>query len=171
MHANPYNACVARPSGAAPLGAVPPVGVEGEASATPHQQFRGTRNVAGPITGPESTSHLVDDEPIKLRKKKGRPKSARVKRKVALSPRACALIDALSPGDRCRAVERAILLLLDGPGPCTMMAAMPELRTLSMRVQQLLEVMQRRDLTPEQVAKLDATACATVARINRLTEP
>jgi len=171
MHTNPYNACVARPSGAAPLGAVPPVGVEGEAAATPHQQFRGTRNVAGPITGPESTSHLVDLDTCNPRKRKGRPRSARQKRKVALCPRACALIDALPPGDRCRAVERAILLLLDGPGPMTLMSALPELRELSLRVQQLLEVMQRRDLTPEQQAKLNAAACATIARLNRLTEP
>lgn len=131
----------------------------------------GPNNVAGPITGLKSTGHPVDSAVSWSSKpaRRGRPRSGKVKVTVAVSERVANQLKQIPDGVRGQTVERAVVLVLDGPGISGLERLIDELAPLSVRLQQSLELLARSSaLSVDDKVKTAALGASTIHFISKL---
>lgn len=100
-------------------------------------------NVAGPISGSKVTGSPVSFAVSESSRSPhyGRPRSGKIKVTVAVSEPVANLLKEIPAGTRGQTVERALRLVFDGPGVVGMEQLVSELAPLSVRLQQVLELL------------------------------
>jgi hypothetical protein len=101
--------------------------------------------------------------------RRGRPSSGKVKVTVAVSERLAIRLKQIPDGTRGQTVERAVMLVLDGPGIIGLDRLIEELAPLSVRLQQSLELLARSStLSVEEKVKTAALGASTIQFISKL---
>ena len=136
----------------------------------------GPNNVAGPLMGLKNTgdpvfSTVAESSQTARRGRPGRPRSGKEKVTVAVSASVAKQLKQIPDGVRGQTVERAVLLVLDGPGIAGLERLIDELAPLSVRLQQTLELLARSStLSVEDKVKTAALGASTIQFISKLLQ-
>jgi hypothetical protein len=103
--------------------------------------------------------------------RRGRPRSGKVKVTVAVSECLAIRLKQIPDGTRGQTVERAVVLVLDGPGITGLDRLIEELAPLSVRLQQSLELLARSHaLSVDEKVKTAALGASTIQFISKLLQ-
>lgn len=132
----------------------------------------GPNNVAGPLMGLKNTGDPVFSAVAESSSaRRGRPRSGKVKVTVAVSERLAIRLKQIPDGTRGQTVERAVVLVLDGPGITGLDRLIEELAPLSVRLQQSLELLARSHaLSVDEKVKTAALGASTIQFISKLLQ-
>ena len=133
----------------------------------------GPNNVAGPLMGQLNPAVAVVSVPAyQTPARRGRPRSGKVKVTVAVSERVARQLKQIPDGTRGQTVERALVLVFDGPGVSGLERLVDELGSVSARLQQSLELLACASSLSEDVRiKTAALGASSVHFIHKLLQP